>query len=131
MADLGFDREQLAAALERIVFEEDDVLEAICAVIGGSSAQVGVFPQQGQAQYQVMPTLSAKDDAMVLDVVVFDNDIQPTDPGHCPEFTVALVTRDGQILTSVRAYSHDGTPFEAVPLSKPELLIGARLELVH
>lgn len=130
MTDLGFDQEQLAAVLERIVFAEDDVLEAILGAKADGAAEVGVFSLQGQTQFEVRPVLSIRDGEARLHVCAFNHDLQASETGYTPEFTVVLKTADGDIMTSLRESYRGGSPIEVIPLASPARLIGARLELV-
>jgi hypothetical protein len=131
MRELGFDEEQLAAALERVVFEEDDVDEAMRNAATLGSAEVGMFPFQGQAQYSIHPVLALREGGLQLCVCVFDNDHPAQDdPAMHPDFTVVLRTAAGEVLTSKRDSWDGGTPLEVIPLSDSSQLVGAKLEFV-
>ena len=124
--ELGFDDEQLAAALERVIFAEADVMEAFATVHLDGSAQVGFFPMQGQAQYSIHPTLSLKAGVLRLSVCVFDDSAN----GASPVFQVVLHLADGRLMQAARDAWDDGTPLPVFELSAPTDLIGARLEFV-
>jgi hypothetical protein len=128
--DLSFDKEQLAAALERVGFSEDDVLSASRDAQHDGAAQVGVFPQQGEAQFHLHPVLTFRGETAVLHVVAFNMDVDPTLPEHTPEFTVVLKTTSGEVLTSHPEAGHEGWFIPVVSLNSSRDLIGARLELV-
>jgi hypothetical protein len=132
MPYLSFDNEQLAAVLERVDFTKDDVQEASQLAARDGSAPVGVFSLQGQAQYQIHPMLCIGDDGAALKLYVFNNDVEPNEVGYYPDFTAALRTSDGDVLTSRRERytSPPDAPLEVIPLKDPEQLIGARLEWV-
>jgi hypothetical protein len=130
MNELSFDQEQLAAVLERVQFDEDDVLAAIQLAQSQGSAEVGVFALQGQTQFSINPVIVLKGSAYALNVCVFNNDVELTEAGHLPEFTVALTTTGGDILTSRRETWDGGDPLEVIPLDNPaRQLTGAHLEL--
>jgi hypothetical protein len=127
---LTFDQEQLAAALERVVFDQEQVDAAITEARSEGAAYAGTFPQQGQAQHQVHALLVLKDGNAFLSVVVFDNDIPAGQP--MPPFSVVLKTAGGQVLNSEPHPGAEGDGHAVlIPLSDPQAeLIGAQLELV-
>ncbi len=132
MPELSFDDEQLAAGLGNVVFTSDDVLNACLQAETDGAAEVGFFPAQGQAQYQVHPVLRFRPDGLVLHVIVFNDGFKPNEAGYYPDFTVVLITRDGEVLFSRReSYaSPAGAPLEVIPLERASQLISACLEWV-
>jgi hypothetical protein len=128
--DLGFDQEQLAAALERVEFTREDVERAIKEVSFEGAASVGVFPMQGQAQFQIFASLVFREGEYFLYIVAFDNDREYQDPEYAPNFAVTLAPQDCAELTSLERESSDTSATIVRLLDDPEKLIDAQLTLV-
>lgn len=126
---LGFDDEQLAAALELVQFSEKSVLEAVEDAKLDGAAQVGFFPFQGQSQFAIHPVLTWADDCFALCVVAMNQDYDCMDASYNPSFTVALKTAQGDVLMSQpQGDGNNASP--AILLPSLDALIGAQLEWV-
>ena len=122
---LSPDLTQLAAALESVKFEKDEVLGAIREAWTDGNAPVGWTPEWGDSKFRVYPVLSMKSGRTELVVFASIEDFEVGDPNQAVVYTIALHATSGEKFLS----STEQDAFQVIDLPDPNLLIGAHLEL--